>query len=526
MAQIQEYEPQVEAAGPVGATQPNLELSGAVGNAISRVGGAVEETSDIIYRKNAQAETTQAYSWASQKRAEYTNKIKAGIADGTLDDKAASDLNQQFQNEVSQQADNYSTAAGKNYFTRQAARLGSTVVQRTAAGSAQVAGMNNDALLQQSHADNEQAISTDPSQLSDVLGKEYEFLDAQVQNGVLSKKDALQARQDTAVRYARTAIQATAQMSPETAKAALDSGYFRQWLNPDQMKEAYGEVHTVQNESNAQYKFDQEKQKADDAAQQEKIKSGYMDQIDKGTANLQTLASSGLDTKTRENLATYANQVAQRQMEVRGPVITNYTKRLLLPSNDPNFIGSNDQLLQEVANGKINPAERAVLSKSLANTSENIANKASKSALMKVMNQQLNNAPMFPGSTMTIKDPTGPYKVSQAITELHAKEEEFRAANKPLATLYDPNSPDYFGKQVSKFKTTGPDVAADQANHIRTQFNTPPKTQPAEVVPMVPGAPVIPSTATPPKGAGPNPPPTGQGPEAWHAWLAKKRGTK
>lgn len=494
MPQIEQYQSQVEAPGPVGAVSPNLEEASAVGNSISRLGGAVETASDAIYRRNSQKETTDAYTWASQKRADYFNQIKQGTADGSLDSQGADALVKQFQDEASQQSDQYSTALGKNYFDRQVARLGSTLTVKSAAAAASTAGVQNDQMLQQAQGADMQAIATDPSQFADVLQHHIEFLDTKSQEngGPLSAAQIAKARMDAGTQYAQTAIQSTAQMSPQTAKAALDSGYFHQFLNPKEIQQAYGVVHTANIASDAQYKADQNAQDQQDAADDESSKQGFLNDITSGKFDAKKVLNSNLDVDDQLKVFQVQNTFSQRQLEERPQKVAEIARRLTLPDNDPNALNNTTQILHDMATGKYNPAEGAYAMKWMPTSPENKDLKESRASLLKMTSSQFNTS-TIPG----IKDPNGAAKSSQFVGELQRAEDAARKAGTPVRDLYDPGSPSYMGRPeiVNKYKATPQDIFNNMAQSMKNSAVGATPTPPPAVINTPAGVPI--ATPTP-----------------------------
>lgn len=495
MAQIQEYDPQVEASGPVGAVSPNLEEAASVGNAISRVGSAAEQAGDVIYRRDSQKETTQAYSWSAGKRADYYGQIQDGIQSGNLDSEK---LLQQFQSDASQESDNYSTAAGKNYFNRQVARLQSSLTQKAGAAQAHISGQQVTNAADEATQNGRAAVWQDPSQLADTLASGYEYLDTQSSEngGPLNPSQIAQARKNMASDYAMTAIQSTAQMSPDNAKAALNSGYFAKIFTPDEFQKAQRIVENAQTASGVQYKADQKAQSDQAQAQDDALKGQFLKKAYGvgGQFNAKDVLNSSLSPEDQKWVLTAANAAQQQQLEKRPAVLQKTMQNILSPDNAPGHIGSEDQLMKMVATGQINAAEHATASQWLGKDPATKDLNASRKLVMDQANKQLGSAML--GAT-AIKDPDGPYKVNMFMHEVMAKEQEYNQQGKTTKTLFDPTQPDYVGKLISKYKSSAQDIMMRQADQLRMAPISPQGTPMPMQIETAPGVPVQPpSTPT------------------------------
>lgn len=137
MPQINEYQSQVDAQGPVGGVTPNLEAVSLFGRGVAHVGAAVGEAADIVHRREAQAEQSQVFGQMAQARALWNSKLKERLNDGSLD---TNKFDQEYADYVNKIGENLSTAEGKDFFNKSANRLGGTLMQNAIAGQAQIAG--------------------------------------------------------------------------------------------------------------------------------------------------------------------------------------------------------------------------------------------------------------------------------------------------------------------------------------------------------------------------------------------------
>lgn len=499
MARIEPYESNVEAPGPVGGLSPNLDEATAVGRSLSALGSQVDQAADIVYKKQEQTEAVQAYSAFAKYRADAYGKIQKGVEDETLDpDKVMDDYN----NFVDSQSENYTTAGGKNQFLHQAARLQSSLQIKASGGYAHVQGQQTADMVDQATGDGRTAIQLDPSQFQDTLQAGNAFLDSQDQanggklNSALIAKGKAQMAED----YSYTAIRATAQTSPDAAQKLLDSGAFTKYLDNQGMSKAQTIITQAQMASRAQANFAAKQESDAQSAQDDSTQKSYLQAIHSGQFNAGTAfkdpSFNQLSFSQQNQIFNAAEQASKRDQEFRPAVFNGLMKRVESADTDVGHISSDEQLIQMMASGRINPAEARAASVWLAKDPET-----------KLLNAQVKNVMTYATKTLSmsaplvqglpgVKDPDGDYKTMLFRQAVNQKRAEFLQANppgqpgsKPVSTLFDPKAPEFVGNMVPQFQMTHDQVIRRQAQSRVDSAVSAPSATPTQIN-NAPGTPV------------------------------------
>ncbi len=246
MPQINEYQPEVQAQGAVGGVSPNLEAVSLFGRGVEHVGAALNEASDVIHKRQAQEEVSQVYGQFAQARADWNVKLKQRLKDGTLDpDK----FDQEYADYVNKAGDSIQTAEGKDFFNRQANRLGGTLMQNAMIGKAKIAGEQAYSEISTGINVHVANLMSHPEQIDDALGSTQEIIQAKQKDGTLTPEQAIQAQRQLLPQLAEAAVKGLAEQDQgvdekgkpyeNLAKQSLDAGHFAELLNEPQRAALY-----------------------------------------------------------------------------------------------------------------------------------------------------------------------------------------------------------------------------------------------------------------------------------------------
>lgn len=160
MPQIQEYTLQTEGQQPEAGPSAGLEAASVYGRGIESFGNALQEGGAAITRAETQKDVSNAYSKWATFRAQKTAEINQGSQDGTLDvDKVKQDV----QDFTDKNFDAVSTSQGKDFYNRQAARVGNYLLLHATQQKAILAGRQAVGDFNQGVAADAQSFSYDPS---------------------------------------------------------------------------------------------------------------------------------------------------------------------------------------------------------------------------------------------------------------------------------------------------------------------------------------------------------------------------
>ena len=481
MPRIEEYLPETEGQGPVGGLDPRTEAVGRVGAGLERVGQSVENAGQAVYRRQEQAEVSSTAADFSQMRTDYQQRLIQETQDGTLD---VDKFKQDYQDDVNQSSEGIKTAGGRDYFNRLSARLGATLTIAAAHGQSQIAGAKAAADWQSEQNANANSLYQDPSSFSDIQAQSLEGIDARVQSGGLKAVQAEKLKTEAGANNAMASVRGWAQLGdtgrtnpdgtqiagPDIAKHILDSGQLDQYLSPQQKEQAYGFVdHAAKAKVAADAQID--KQIKD---QQKKDSDDWMIQNMAGYANNsltpKQIMNSPLSGLEQMRLIDKIKENNTKKNRPDPQVITQMTDRMVLPDDDPNKIHNPQELL-----GKVPPADYTRIMGWYNKTPEGQALNANRKTMLDEAK-----------SKILQKDPTDPMgnarvgydRLAQFQVDLQAQEKEMVKQGKPIGSLYDPTSKDYFGNVLTtgKYQKSIQDLMADRATQMRA--NPPTKTNP------------------------------------------------
>lgn len=469
MPKIQEYLPEVEASGPQGGVSPNLEQVSQWGRGIENFGKSITETGDLIHRRQAQSEVSDAYANTTQARVDFTEDLNDKIASGKLDtDQFKSD----FQDWVNKQSDNYSTPEGKNYFNKQINRLGGSLLTHAIKGQAVIASNNAVADFTKARDNDTNSLENDPTQFADVYHANLEHLTTLSEQGLVPAGAKLnQLTQETGKELSMAAIRGHAKSDPDEARQMLEQGAFDQFLNSDDKKRAYAEVKQYKTANDIEdERIDQAAKRADAAKDRQFINENAVKIFSGGFSAkdaMKAVKDGKLSGSGLEKILSSIKTGNEDQVRVDPAKFNSIAGRMLLPKNDPKAITTPEQVL-DLVNKKEVPADsyKALISR-FDDSPAGQARIESMRSLDTVAKRELDK------STSYLQDPNGPYRLSQFNNWLHGEEERRRQAKEPLDPLYDPNSNEYAGKQLTRFKGSMNDILKAQADQRAGRFEPP-----------------------------------------------------
>lgn len=358
MPQINEYLPESNAQGAVGGVTPNLEAVSLFGRGIEHVGAGLEEVGNVIHKRQAQSEISQVYGQFAQARADWNIKLKEQLKDGSLDpDK----FDQDYADYVNKAGDGIQTAEGKDFFNRQANRLGGTLMQNAMIGKAKIAG-------EQAYADISQGINvhvanlmSHPSDVSEAIDATQELIAAKQKDGTLSPEQAIAAKRQLLPQLAEAAMKGHAEEDPGTdatgkplpniAKQLLDKGAFAEYLNEPQRAALY----TYARQADERRRVDSDRAEITAHRNLEKQGLDFMDQasnrILNGQFSLKELQSAPLTFQQKEYLQAKVKAQNAQEVATDPRRFTNVYGKML-----DGDITTRGQLIEEYHKGGLAPS--------------------------------------------------------------------------------------------------------------------------------------------------------------------------
>lgn len=496
MPKIQEYLPETEAQGPVGRTEPLLEQVGMYGRGISDFGRGVTDAVSVINQRQTQQETSEAFAWAADTRAEYADRINQATRDGSINDPNSPNhidkIKQDYQDAVEKQYDSYSTAGGKNAFTRASARTGGVILTHAASGAAVAAGEKakndfNDIVTKDSNT-----VMDDPSQFENLREGHRDLIQSQVANGAFSQQQADQIQKGSDLEMSKamyrglmkqdgTAItQAVVNNkgkvdfnAPQfnTAKGMLDSNYSNQFMNSDQKEEMYREIKanqtTAQTAGLLQINVREEAQRA--AGKAFDIK--FYDDAEKNRADINSVdaqvRAGNITPEHGYSLKNLALAQSKKELSSSPAAANDIYLRTLTPANDPNHIADQSQVMDRVtadknAIGPYSPYVGAADFNKINSYMMNSGSDKDKANELQLLSAAKEN--IYAGAPAN--DQAAAHRFNNFIDDVQDAKQDAKANGKPISEAFNADSPYYAGKKLGNYVLSPQQFvkqAADQA---------------------------------------------------------------
>lgn len=463
MPRIEDYSAQTEAQGPVGGLDPRVEAAGYMGRQVEKLGGVIGQTGQEIFKRQEQAEISDTYATFADARSKWTSDLQDQVQKGTLN---VDEFKQKYQDFVDSQADKVTTASGKNFFNRQAARLGGSLLTMAAHGQVAIAGAKAVADYQSGQNSLQDALMKDPSQFQDAIDSTHENIDGLTAAGSVPADKAPMFIGRASTDLAKAAVRGWAQIDPVTAKKKLDDGEFDKYFDGDAKKQMYGEVQMAEHGKAIE---DARIQKAQDDAQATKADQTMQDWLPKILSNSLSTKdvtnNHDLDFGQKARILNMIEQNQNKEIKTDPRVVVSLARRALLPDGDPQKITDMSQLSPYVGKG-LNLSDVTKINNFIAKTPEGIAINADRKKLLDYA-----GAALIKKDAMGIQDPQGQKNVAQFMTDLQNQEAQMRTQGLPLKSLYDPSSKDYFGNKIDGYKRSSQEIMQDQAQQYKDAAN-------------------------------------------------------
>lgn len=494
MPQIKDYgAPETQGQNPLGGVSPDIRGAGSVGAGYETIGRAVTSVGEVLQKVEDQEQTSKAVAESSRAALLYQGRVRDMAREGKIDTEK---LREEYQNHMADVRNSFTSRSAAEFFDRQTERVGGRIMGLAIKEKTAIASRTGKAEFTQTRNDNAMIVRNDPTQFEDVRQTIAEAVDAYVKSGALPAENREQAEQELTAELAINAIKGIAEgkqdMPPgmqgiDEADAAFKNGDYDMYLTPKQ-KDAVKRY--LRTERAAQRTQELIAKRALEEARKAKIEvdeQEYLDDIYSNKFNVRKVLNNP-DMKPEEK----HKWIRRAKMEKENRTDENYVRKAY------SDVMNGRKTMQDFVD---DPRLTVKDLKGLAvwDSKYNAEAGQLKEARKQVL-KVFDDAIMKGAGAM---NPEGASRMrNMAVADLQAKEDEFRAAKKPVSSLYDPHSPDYFpsAKNMGKYRVTLADMLQQRANQTRTQpLNLPQRTAP------------IPGDENGPVGALP-PPPEYKGP--------------
>lgn len=461
MPRITEYAlPQRGAVDQTVTSGVNVQAAGIRGRQLQQFGQSVTRLEGVIHKRNVQKETATAHKKTSELRSKYTVLINNAIADGSIN---SEQVLEDYQRDFDANIEEFSTPEGKDFYNRQGVSIRAQVTQNSALGEAQVEGKGFLQDVEDSRRENGVALQNAPDSFLDIIRQSNEFIDESVSKGIkLTPAQLTQVKAELNNDYAMNAIRGHAKSNPDVAEGMLNAGFFDKYFRSgDSKKRAFAEVSAARSAQKTEDKrrevTDRERQRAFDDAWQGENLPKLVDH----SLSIDDILTSGMSPARKIQWRSMLDASLKTEAKSSPRIYNDFARRILLPDDDPNKIDDITDMFGAVGRG-LTPTDLNKLVKLMTSTPEGAALKQNRKLIYDLADAQLLGRNPISGFV----DPQGPFRVSAFTQDLQRAEDALRAQGKPIDSLYDVKSSDYFGLQIPKYKRSQMEIINDVSNSM------------------------------------------------------------
>jgi hypothetical protein len=393
MPQINEYEPQVGAQGAVGGVTPNLEAVSLFGRGIENLGRSFQEAGDVIHRREAQEETSKIYGQFAQARADWNINLKKRLNDPNF---SADQFDQEYADYINKAGENIKTAEGKDFFNRQANRLGGELMTKAVTQTAQIAGEKAFQAISGAVDVHVANLHGNPEDGPHAIDATNELIAQKLKDGTIDRVTAMKLQNQLLPQLAMASVKGYAEIDPgkddsgkpheNIAKQFLDKGGYKEFLNDAQRTHLYEEARAADNRR----RIEGDRLETDAIRQRQKDGQDYMD------SNAPLILSGKLSTKAimqapgtlqQKEYMLNAIEKINKQESITDKKVYNSTYRSILSGD----ITSKDQLHAMVLDGlQIAPHDVDYLEKKIDSSPDGMVIKKMQKSFDKMIDKSFN----------------------------------------------------------------------------------------------------------------------------------------
>ncbi len=465
----------------VSLTQP-----GEQGRALSNFANTVSNIGDAVYHREAQEEVSDLNAKFSEARAQWTDKINQQTREGNVDPQKLRDEYQQYTNKMSE---GIKTSAGRDYFDRQAGRLGGLILKNSSHAKAMVAGQKAITDYTQSLNISTANLDQNPENFKDELGFQMDGIESQVATGVIDSKTGEKLKVAASKELAKGAIRGWAKLDPEKATEVLNRGEYDKYISGEDRSAMLGYINQQSLAKEMEFKKAERNKDNADKLRSEAWQQKALPALAKGGLQTQAILDSPMAPNEKIRWLKLQDEFIKDSAKSDPRVKNEIARQLLLPDDDPNKKVHGVADMADYVGKGLNLADVEQLQTFIDKTPEGKAQKESRHRLLDAAKHIIVKQDLSTG--LDITDETTEYNLSSFTESLLKKEAEFRQEKKNPMDLYNPSSKDYFLNNAQAFKKSPTQVMADKAKAMQRQTNIlthgtpnpPPGTPPPPVPP-------------------------------------------
>lgn len=488
MPKIQPYSsPQIDARVQPEEGLGNLRYAGSFSGAAREIGGAITQAGDRAYERQAQEETITKNADFAEAQEAFREKVDAGVQDGTIDpDKIAGEV----QETINGLNTDISTDHGRRTFERNAARLKTHTAKMATKGRAMVAGVqavNGAETAMRSYGS---TVRSNPSMFGDTLQSAYDTIDDMVVTQGLKETDAAVLRKKVGGDLAESALTGWAKQNPDMAQQFLNTKEYGDHFTPEKYRTMQGYINGQKSAKLTEVKRQEAYKRKTEKANADAFMAQNIERLYKGEMSTQEVFESDLPWKQKGALLDKMEKLADGGGYTDPAVTNDIRRRILLPEGHRDKINHVEQIMY-TPGIQMDGIEKTI--KWLDKSPEARAVQSGERDLLELATKSLSQKNQMSlsggGSSM---DEYSKYNLDRFMEDYQSARKDAISQGKNPRDLLNPNSKEYFGLNLSRYKLTPTETLKIQADLRRKQTEVKTLMTPA---PEKPGAPPPPAPA-------------------------------
>lgn len=491
MAKIDAYELKTDAAAPSAGRAMTAQDFGGVSEGMRQVGGAIQQTAEVIDKRASQAEVSSLSAKLAEAQMSFSKELNETLAKADpADREVAAKFMQSYDERMAKVGEDLSTNSGRLFYEKASAEMRAHFGTAASAGQVKLAGIQAEKDYKKSLNSLSSGVINDPSSANMAFNVHAHGIDALVDAGVLPREKALELKSHGETEIAKSAARGMIRVNPEYAKQQLDSGVYDSYINGDAKHQLYGEVEMAKNAKRI------EAERLDSAARkaqkdlEDKTQSEILQQIHDGQITAQQILDRPeLRFDAKNQMLNILEKSKDDKLKTDPVTYNALFKRIHLPDGDPKKIVDQEELNAWMGRGitlsDLNSLRGEVEGK---HTEAGEQESQLKAKMFKTAESMLvKSNPM-----MGIRDPDGEMHMQQFTLQVQKDFKAGRKAGIPAAKLLDPDAPEYVGKIMRNFARSPDQIVKSYL---------PETPQPSPNVSPNPGSSSVPGSDQSPSGA-------------------------
>lgn len=471
MPKIQEYNPQVQAPGPVDVHANAAEFGGQAAQGLESLGQNTAEGIAFLQRKTNAEDVANQHESVANALADRTAAVKETLrkADPAKREEIATQLMDDTKKAFDNLQENAETPAGRNFLTRAGASAQKEINRLILAGKQELAGaasVNQHATTINSLAG---AVHDDPSLYDHAVSQNADGLRSLVQTegSGLTEEKALKIHTTDMVTLAVAAVHGTMEdggdKGIQAARTLLASDKFD---IPDSVATRLQKDIDNQEKGNERDALNREKLQEKLLKQQQKTtQDGFLDKLHEGTLDWDTVKKSNLNPFGEGSKDTFSKAIATQNTAAAkdNHLLSDLTTRVLAPNGTADKIYEQAEVVKYVGKGLTTEGAKTIFSLMDGNqTPDGRVKNSLYNDVLKAAAGQISK------SRFGMPDPDGGTRMT--LFQEHITGEWTKLAKEGKS---DPEIANEMIKDIPKFKGSPQDIMKAVSNEFKPKPNNP-----------------------------------------------------